>query len=181
MNLVIRHATEADARVLSEIARKIFIDTFAADNRTEDIELHVARSYSEEIQLREIADKSKTYLLAEVEGSVVGFAFVGKSESAACAELESPIELFRFYVGGEWHGRGIAQRLMNAVEETARSLGGRTVCLAVWEHNPRAIRFYEKVGFIDAGSQPFLLGGDMQTDRVMVKEIASIESRGYRR
>jgi hypothetical protein len=42
----------------------------------------------------------------------------------------------------------------------------------VWERNARAIRFYEQWDFHPAGTQPFLLGTDLQTDLVMVRRIA---------
>ena len=51
----------------------------------------------------------------------------------------------------------------------ARALGRRTIYLAVWERNARAIAFYRKAGFRDVGSQPFQLGADVQNDRVMVR------------
>jgi hypothetical protein len=43
----------------------------------------------------------------------------------------------------------------------------------VWERNARAIAFYVKCGFRDVGSQPFLVGSDLQTDRVMARVISS--------
>ena len=86
----------------------------------------------------------------------------------ACVAGEAPIELQRFYVDRAWHGRGIAQRVMAAARDAARQLGGRTFWLGVWERNPRAIAFYEKCGFRDVGSHAFRLGGDLQTDRIMV-------------
>ncbi|HEX5577527.1 MAG TPA: GNAT family N-acetyltransferase [Gemmatimonadaceae bacterium] len=172
MKAMIRKATEADAKLLSEMALRIYLDTFAAQNRPEDIEMHAAKSYTPEIQLAELRDASKTYLIAEVEGEAAGFAMVGTPESKLCNTCAAPIELFRFYVDKVWHGRGVAQTMMNAVDELARAMGGRTVCLGVWEHNDRAKRFYEKIGFRDIGSQPYVLGTDIQTDRVMVREIA---------
>ena len=50
--------------------------------------------------------------------------------------------------------------------------GKDAVWLGVWDRNERAIRFYESWGFHRAGSQPFLLGSDLQTDLVMVRRIA---------
>jgi GNAT superfamily N-acetyltransferase len=171
MKTTIRKATEADAELLSKMALSIYLDTFAAQNRPEDIEMHAAKSYTPEIQLAEIRDESKTYLIAEVEGEPAGFAMVGTPESKLCHTCAAPIELFRFYVDKAWHGRGVAHDMMNAVDELARSMGGRTLCLGVWEHNDRAKRFYEKIGFRDIGSQPYVLGTDVQTDRVMVRDL----------
>ena len=173
MGVIIRRATEDDAELLSKIALKIFLDTFGQQNNPRDIEIHSARSYGAEIQLRELQDPGNVYLIAEADGVPAGFAMLGEPKSESCNAFESPIELFRFYVDEKWHGQGIAQQMMDAVDDVARSLGGRTLCLGVWEHNPRAIRFYEKTGFRDAGSQEYMLGEDLQTDRVMVREILS--------
>jgi ribosomal protein S18 acetylase RimI-like enzyme len=46
-------------------------------------------------------------------------------------------------------------------------MGARTIWLGVWERNARAIAFYHKQGFVQAGTQRFLLGDDLQTDWVM--------------
>ncbi|MEQ1692392.1 MAG: GNAT family N-acetyltransferase, partial [Gemmatimonas sp.] len=55
--------------------------------------------------------------------------------------------------------------------ETAQSRGARTLWLGVWEQNPRAIRFYEKCGFVDVGSAVFHMGTEVQHDRVMARPI----------
>ena len=169
--MIIRRATADDAELLSELARKIFTDTFGPQNTAEDMEIHSRKSYSREIQLRELSDDSLTYLIAESNGQPAGFAMIGAPRSPSCNAFTDPIELFRFYIDKEWHGKGIAQPMMKACEEEARHRGGRTICLSVWEHNPRAIRFYEKTGFRAAGTQPYILGNDVQTDLVMVREI----------
>ena len=171
MGLTIRKATPADAEVLSALALKIFLDTFAAQNTPEDIALHAERSYSRDIQLAEINDPSLTYLLAEVDGLAVGFSMIGQPRSESCSKFEAPIELFRFYVDKEWHGKGIAKPMMNECVRIARELGGKTICLSVWLENPRAIRFYEKTGFRKEGTQPYVLGNDLQTDWVMAMDI----------
>jgi diamine N-acetyltransferase len=67
----------------------------------------------------------------------------------------------------EWHGKGIAQDLMNAGIEEMRRHGSDVVWLGVWEHNPRAIAFYKKIGFIEVGDHVFPLGSDLQRDIVM--------------
>ena len=77
------------------------------------------------------------------------------------------VELARFYVRRVHHGRGVAQTLMDAVTAHARALGATQLWLGVWERNARAIAFYRKCGFVQCGTQPFLLGSDLQTDWVM--------------
>ena len=45
----------------------------------------------------------------------------------------------------------------------------RNVWLGVWEKNPRAIAFYKKFGFKEAGEHVFLLGRDPQRDIILYK------------
>lgn len=169
--VTIRRATPEDAAVLADLALRIFLDTFGPQNDPADIELHVRGHYSEEIQREELNDPSLTYLIAEVDSKAVGFAMIGDPRSKSCEPLDAPVELFRFYVHKDWHGRGIAAPMMEACYAEARARRGRTVCLSVWQQNPRAIRFYEKLGYRIAGTQPYILGNDVQTDWVMTREV----------
>ena len=169
--VTVRRAIPGDEHVLAELALRIFLDTFGPQNDPDDIRIHAARSYGPEIQLRELTDPSLTYFIAEVDSLPVGFAMIGEADSPSCMELDRPIELFRFYVDKAWHGKGIAVPLMDAAYEEARRRGGRTICLSVWEKNPRAIRFYEKMGYRTAGTHPYILGNDVQTDWVMTREV----------
>jgi GNAT superfamily N-acetyltransferase len=59
------------------------------------------------------------------------------------------MELWRFYLDQQWHGRGTAQRLISRVDEEALQAGARTLWLAVWERNGRAQAFYRECGFVD--------------------------------
>src|SRR6185369_13485278 len=156
---MIRRATVSDAAHLADLAARTFHDTFAPHNRPEDMEAFVSTAYGEAKQREEIEDRDRITLLVEETDTLVAYAQL---------RIDIPqIEIGRFYVDRPWHGRGVAQTLMSAVLELARDLGATRLWLGVWERNARAIAFYEKFGFRDCGSQPFLLGSDLQTDRVM--------------
>lgn len=165
----IRQATVADAAALAEIAERTFRDTFAAHNTPEDLEAYVASAYSEEKQRRELEHPNGVGLLGETEdGELIAYTQMRRVQSP-----HGEMEIARFYVDGNHHGRGIAQQLMQAAYDTARALGATNIWLGVWERNLRAIAFYEKCGYRDVGSQPFLVGTDLQTDRIMARVIPS--------
>lgn len=166
-DIVIRRAVADDAPRLAELARRTFVETFGPDNTPEDMALHVAKAFGPAIQLREIRDDTMVTLLAELGTTLVGFAQVRRTPHPDCVTGPLPVELLRFYVDRPFHGRGIAQSLMRAVEQVARDLGGRTLWLGVWERNPRAIAFYTKCGFVDVGEHAFVFGTEEQSDRVM--------------
>lgn len=167
----IRSGTLDDAALLADLGARTFDETFAAHNRPDDMRLYLARSYGLRQQSAELADPGIGTLLAEVDGRVAGYAQIRSGTPPTCVDGPAPIELWRFYVDHAWQGRGVAQALMAAVRAEAARRGGKTLWLCVWERNERAKTFYRKCGFLDVGSQPFILGTDRQTDRVMASHL----------
>jgi GNAT superfamily N-acetyltransferase len=167
----IRRAEPGDAAVLAALAERIFIDTYAPSTRAEDVAAYVAQAFGRDKQAAEIADPAVTYLLAEVDGVPAGYAFLRSGGEPPIPLGDYPLEVARFYVAHEWHGRGIAARLMDGVLEEAARRGARTLWLMVWEHNPRALAFYLKHGFQTAGAARFQMGEDLQNDHVMVRSL----------
>jgi diamine N-acetyltransferase len=174
LGVVIRTGAAIDATPLAELAARTFQETFAADNRPEDMALHLARAYGTSQQQRELLDPDITTLLVDVDGELAGYAQLRSGVVPECVTGESPIELWRFYVAQSWHGRGIAQALMRSIELEASRRGGRTLWLGVWEHNARAKAFYRKNGFEDVGSHVFMLGTDAQIDRILARQLQPI-------
>src|SRR5438270_14028981 len=168
---MIRSGEASDATALAELAARTFRETFAADNRPEDIAGHIANAYGTSQQQRELADPDIATLLVEVDGQLAGYSQLRSGVPPACVNGEKPVELWRFYIAQPWQGRGVAQALMNKVERAACLLGARTLLLGVWERNERAQAFYRKRGFIDVGSHLFMVGTDAQTDRIMVRPL----------
>lgn len=169
----IRPGTPDDAPALAAFAARTFADTFAATNDPADMEAHLARAYGVGQQTAELNDPAMVTLLAERDGRLLAYAQLHRSTPPPCVVVVDPIELLRFYVDRTAHGTGVAQALMAAVQDAARAAGARHLWLGVWEHNPRATRFYAKCGFVDVGSHDFVLGSDRQTDRVMVADVSS--------
>lgn len=174
----VRPGAAADAAVLAEFAATSFRAAFGRDNRPEDLALHLARSYGLRQQAAELADPAITTLLAEASDQVVGYAQIRPGTAPSCVPAGGSLELWRFYVGQEWHGRGVAQALMAAVLAAARNRGARNLWLGVWERNARAQAFYRKVGFERVGGQTFLLGTDPQTDDVMALPLVAVKPDG---
>ena len=167
----IRAGTIQDAAALAAFAARTFAETFAADASAADMEAHLSRAYGVAQQSEELTSPAVITLLAEADGRLAGYAQVRRGPAPPCVESPDAIELHRFYVDSPAHGTGVAQRLMVAVCDAARTAGARHLWLGVWERNARAIRFYAKSGFVDVGSHDFVLGTDRQTDRVMVAPV----------
>jgi ribosomal protein S18 acetylase RimI-like enzyme len=170
--LTIRRAVLSDAPALAELAARTFRDTFGADNRPEDLALHLSSAYGLPQQTRELTDAAMTTLVGAYASELIAFAQLRLGTVPPCVTAPSPVELQRFYVSRAWHGRGVAQALMREVLGAAQALGATTLWLGVWERNPRAIAFYRKCGYTDVGSHTFVLGTDPQVDRILVRPVA---------
>lgn len=169
---IIRKANRSDAKQLSRLAEITFRDTFGVMNTAEDMELHCRANYSEAVQAGEISNPGMVTLLAEVEERLVGFAQLRWDGAPNCVLAKSPGEIQRLYVVDDWHGKGIAQDLMNACIEEMKARGSDVVWLGVWERNLRAISFYKRFEFVEMGDHVFPLGSDPQRDIVMVRSVA---------
>jgi diamine N-acetyltransferase len=178
MSTEIRIARIDDAAMLAALARETFIDTYAAFNTPQDMNLHLERSYAPDIQRREIADVSMLTIVAAHPDGLVGFAQGHFSAAPPClANLQPapqrPWEILRFYVHRDAHGKGVAQRLMQQVLQQAGERAADSVWLSVWSRNPRAQAFYRKCGFTNVGDTTFTLGQDVQHDFVMHRPLAT--------
>jgi ribosomal protein S18 acetylase RimI-like enzyme len=169
----IREATAADAADLAALAAGTFRDTFAADNDPGDLAAYLAQAYGPEIQARELADPAIGTLVIVHERRLVAFAQLRQGSTPEAITGSRPIELWRFYVDRTHHGRGMAQALMQAVLARATAAGAGTIWLGVWERNLRAQAFYRKAGFADVGTHVFVLGRDVQTDRLMARPVGT--------
>lgn len=168
--LHIRLAAPDDAPALTEFARRVFEDTFLADNDPVALGVYVASAFTPERQRIDIEDARCRCLLAFHNDVMVAWALVRDREPLpddCIMDSAHPVMLHRFYVDHAWHGRGVAVPLMRAVCTAARELGGDALWLTTWERNPRAIRFYEREGFAHVGVTWFRLGEELQRDVVL--------------
>jgi len=157
----IRPALPADAPALTALGLRLFQETYAGRIPAEAIAQYVGGAFRPEVQLAELQITGGCVLIA-VEGSELR-AYAQLRPAPAPATLE----VARFYVDSPWHGQGLAAQLMAACRAWAGPRGYRHLCLQVWEDNPRAIRFYLKQTFLDAGATTFQVGPIVYRDRLM--------------
>ncbi len=169
----VRRAEPGDAALLAILGARLFEQTFGADSDPDDLAAHLTRTFSPEIQRREIEGPSHVYFVAEVDGEAVGYALLRESSPPSCVTGPDPIELGRIYVDRERQGSGAAEALLRGLLVEARARRAGTVWLGVWGWNRRAVRFYEKFGFRDVGTHTFWFGNDPQTDQVMVLDLTA--------
>ena len=143
----IRPATLDDAPTLAALGAQTFRETFEAICSSQDLADFLAEAYGDAIQRTELADPSRPALVLEAEGRPLGFA---------------QLRL----------GSGFGAALMEASVAQARAWGADVLWLGVWEHNDRALAFYARQGFREAGDHVFQIGQQIDRDLILVKDLS---------
>ncbi len=163
-----RDATPADGPALDAMAREIWIATFAHTAPAADIAAYVSTAYGPDgALLRDLADPGIHFRLAVEDGRIVGYAKLTQPWVVEAATQPNALQLSQLYVVADRHGYGVAQRLMDWTIATARTRGAPALFLTVFEHNPRARRFYDRYGFVHVGDYAFHTGTQIDRDEVM--------------
>jgi len=170
MELTIRKGTAADVELLQSVGRKAFADTFSEHNTAADMLIYLDKSYSTEKILAELDDPDGLFLIAFDGDQCAGYARMRRSQNPDGVS-GSAIEIERLYAVSDYIGRQVGRTLMDACLAYAREHKFQTVWLGVWEKNLRAIKFYEKYGFLKFGEHVFMLGLDAQNDWLMKKTL----------
>jgi diamine N-acetyltransferase len=168
----IRRANSGDANAIAGLSARTFISAYHGMLHEEALQEFVLSAFSLE-KIREELDFSGSQFLLAYEGEKpIGYAFLRVAGPPAGLMGSEPVELARIYLEEDVTGRGYGTILMDACLDLARQAGHDILWLGVWEQNERAIRFYEKMGFVRVGTLPFMFGDDLHTDLVMIRSLS---------
>jgi len=163
----IRKATLVDIDLVRTIGLKTFIETYGQQNTPENLKQYLAEKFDKKQISDEIQTPKTIFLLVELENEIIGYSKMRVNL------VENPdvmsFELERIYIRKNYHGLKYGADLMQKCIEVALENNYESLWLGVWEHNPKAIKFYQKWGFEIFGSHIFHLGDDAQTDYLMKK------------
>jgi GNAT superfamily N-acetyltransferase len=154
---------------LALVGAASFLETFAGFLPGEDILAHCRNQHSAAKNAAMLADVETHACLAEVKDAPVGYAVV-RPPDLPVQLAPDDFELKRIYLLHRFQGSGIGAALMEWSVEKARSLGKRRLLLGVNAEN-KAIEFYRRQGFEDAGTRRFQVGNTLCDDLILAKKI----------
>ncbi len=139
--VMIRRAQLSHLEAITEIYNEAIRTTTA----TFDTE---PKTKAEQLEWFEAHDERHPILVAEVDGSVVGWTSLSKwSDRCAYADTAE----VSTYVKEGFRGRGIGRRLKEAIDAEATRLGFHTVVARITEGNEVSIHLNEAFGFQHVG------------------------------
>ena len=189
--LTIRPATSRDTAALSAFAARTFREAFGHMVPPDAMAQYLHDSFAEARVAAEIADPDTVFLIiTDGSGEFAGYGNLhfgstlpipsppgiqrvpgGEAPDDRPERPRIPVKLWRLYTAREWQGRGVGVQLLEYAAMIARKRHGSLLWLTVNTGNTGAVRFYERNGFIHAGFTTFDLGGDIQNDFVMVRQL----------
>lgn len=172
MMIQIRQATLSDAALIAAMSRETFYDTFAEFNRKEDMDLFLAGPFAADTLMAEVGRPGHFFFIAWDGDQPAGYVFL-KDEMHPHIPNENAVEISRLYAKKAFIGKGIGKALMQCAVAHAVAENKTFIWLGVWEHNLRAIGFYQSFGFEKFSEHDFILGKDVQRDWLMRLKIHS--------
>lgn len=165
---------------LRPVARQIFTQTFGRDFDAGPFEAFCDEVYGPDGGMaRDFGDPTIVWQVATVRDEPIGYAKVTPLRAPFSGASPSALELQQLYVVHDWHGLGVADRLMNWAFSTARERGADELYLTVFDHNERAKRFYARYGFAEVGRCTFTLGDRLDDDRIWRVQLSGVGSAGF--
>ncbi|QMU31339.1 GNAT family N-acetyltransferase [Adhaeribacter radiodurans] len=167
----LRRATAADTNLLTIIGEQSFAEAFGEANTPENMAAFLSRVFAPEIVADELATPTTEFYLAELGNEAAGYVKMEYPAPEAQVPFQNVLKISRLYLLRKFLGLGLGDQLMHFCIEKAKLVGCEAIWLTVWEHNLRAVSFYQKWGFYQVGTEDFILGDDVQLDYLLVKQL----------
>ncbi len=164
---IIRQATPADLTGLVELTSFTFREAWLEPGNEADLEKYVSENFNIEQLQMELNNPEICYLLSEVNNEMAGYIKLHRNDQPYKYFLMNTIALHRLYIKVAYRNNQLGSSLMEAAIQFAKQEDRSSIWLGVWNENNRAIRFYEKYGFVKFGNYQFVMGGIVSDDYLM--------------
>jgi ribosomal protein S18 acetylase RimI-like enzyme len=191
--VILRRAKSGDAAALALVGAATFLEAFTWMLPGTDIIAHCAKNHTAEAYRAALAQPPSptqtriTLAVTAIGGSPVGYAMLSAPDLPSFDLQPGDLELKRIYLLSRFRSRRSApvldssgepipglsagQALMNAAVTEAIAAGCRRLLLGTNADNQRAISFYRRNGFSDAGKRSFQVGSQCCCDLIMARPL----------
>ena len=166
-NYILKKITIDDINALLAISKETFIAFFKGFNSDDNLNDYVNKAFTVEKIYSEITNSNSEFYFALYHNEIVGYLKVNFASAQTEMQDETSLEIERIYVVEKFIGKQVGHFLMKTAIEIAQNSNLKYIWLGVWEHNLRAIQFYQKYNFVTFDTHVFKMGNDDQTDYLM--------------
>jgi len=146
MEITIREATLADQNGLNRLYTEI--DSLHHEALPELFRSHEGIVRSSAFLAERLDNPAMRIYVAEVGERLVGMILLKlRNQEHSLMVTQDYLHISTLIVAADFHGQGVAHRLMDTAVSFAKENGLSQLRLNVYEFNQRAIAFYEKEGF----------------------------------
>ncbi|MEJ8305719.1 GNAT family N-acetyltransferase [Saccharibacillus sacchari] len=171
MTTTIRKCHAQDLNVLREVGIETFNDTFAAQNKPENMRAYLEKAFAEQKLEQELNTAESDFFFIQHDEQLAGFLKINVGTAQSEPMGDDTLEVERIYIRTPFKRKGLGQILMNHAFSLAKQQRKTKVWLGVWEKNEPAIRFYQQRGFVLTDKHAFWMGDEKQTDWIMTKSL----------
>lgn len=164
MPLHFKECISSDLESLVNISKNTFSKAFEKDNNPEDFQTYIQEAFHPAKLKKELANKYSRFYFVYEDEDLVGYFKWNIETSQTDVHDPNALEIERIYVLDNHQGKRIGSWMLQQIKAMANTLDKEYIWLGVWEHNPNAIRFYQKHGFVKFEEHPYYIGTDKQTD-----------------
>lgn len=171
MSLTYRQCTHSDLETLVKISKETFITAFEKDNDPQDFKNYIEKAFSY-AQLQSELENPDVFFYFVFDGQqLVGYFKLNLGKAQTDVKDELSLEIERIYVKEAFQGKKFGSQMLDEIQKLTKAKNKAFIWLGVWEHNPSAIRFYQRHGFQKFGEHPYYIGNDKQTDWLLRLEL----------
>jgi GNAT superfamily N-acetyltransferase len=156
--IALRTAGPADIPAIQGLADRIWRQHYPGIITIAQIEYMLERMYATEVIEDEMVRQGYRYTLAVERTEPIGFI------AYRFEERDRSVKISKLYLLPSRHGQGIGRQMLGSVRDQALRLGARKLLLFVNKANRKAIRAYERFGFVKAADAVTDIGGGFVMD-----------------
>ncbi len=171
MSINLQKITKNNVQDLQEVSIQTFTETFKDNNSEKSLNDYLNTAYELTKLEKELENPHSEFYFAYFNNELAGYLKININDAQSEKMGENALEVERIYIKKSFKRRGIGRHLIETAEQLAKKYQKNLMWLGVWEYNPKAIAFYETLGFKVIGAHSFFMGEEEQTDLIMSKQL----------
>lgn len=146
-NLIIRRAKEGELKIIQELNHQLFLHDEKCAGQFLNMNWPFEKT-GEDYFRKRIEGEEGICLVAEADREIIGYLAGGIIEAPSYRTVRKMSELENMLVKEKFRGQKIGKKLFDEFVNWSKSQGMERIKVSAASDNSRAIKFYEKAGFM---------------------------------